>query len=121
WKHDFPSTDSAAFASSTNIEGVYTHGAYPSIGPTYGRSRQAYSHSPALPAVLLETNYEGEHGASPAQVRDFMWGAQLSTVAGALFGNNPIWLFSPGWQTQLDGTGSRDMQRMGGFLDGLPW
>ena len=52
------------FAPSMDIEGVYTHGAYPQRGPTYGRSRLGYSRQPAKPAVLLETNYENDHNAS---------------------------------------------------------
>jgi hypothetical protein len=121
WVHDFLSTDQAAFASAMGLESVYTHGVYPTIGPTYARARQGFSHTPALPAYLIETTYEGEHSATAAQIREDMWGGVLSAVGGAVFGNNPIWDFDTGWQTALDATGSLDMQRMAGLLDSLPW
>ena len=88
-----------------DIEGVYTHGAYPQRGPTYGRSRLGYSRQPAKPAVLLETNYENEHNASPADIRSYMWGAALSTVGGVIFGSAPLWNFPPDWQNHLDTPG----------------
>jgi hypothetical protein len=121
WVHDYVSTDEAAFANDMDIEGVYTHGPYPTLGPTYPLMRLGYSHAPAMPTLLLETTYEGEHGASAAQLREYMWGAQLSGAAGALTGNLPIWDFAAGWEKALESTGSLDMQRMGSLLNGLPW
>jgi hypothetical protein len=121
WVHDYLSTDSATFAPSMDIEGVYTHGAYPQRGPTYARSRLGYSQQPAKPAVLLETNYENEHNATAADIRSYMWGAALSTVGGVIFGSAPLWNFPPDWQNHLDTPGAHDMQRLGAFLDSIPW
>ena len=64
WVHDYLSTDSGTFNSAMDIEGVYTHGAYPALGPTYARARLGYSKTPARPTVLLETTYENEHNAN---------------------------------------------------------
>lgn len=121
WKAGYLSTDEAAFASAMTVEGVYTHGPYPTTGPTYGRSRLGYSHEPHLPTVLLETNYEGSYGATSAQIREFMWDADLSTIGGAIFGNSALWAVPNDWQSSLDSQGARDMQRLGGLLDSLPW
>jgi hypothetical protein len=121
WVHDYLSTDSPAFAGTMDVEGVYTHGAYPSRGPTYARSRLAYEHQPTMPAVLLETNYEDEHDASAADIREYMWGAALSAVGGVVFGSSPLWMFASGWQDHLDTVGARDMQHLGAFLDSMPW
>lgn len=121
WKAGFLSTDEAAFAGAMNVQGVYTHGPYPSTGPAYGRSRLGYAQEPHLPTILLETNYEGEHGATSTQIREFMWGAALSTTGGVIFGNAPLWNASSGWQNLLASQGARDMQRLGTFLDSLPW
>jgi hypothetical protein len=121
WVHDYLSTDSATFASAMDIEGVYTHGPYPQRGPTYGRARLGYDRQPAKPAVLLETNYENEHGASPAEIRSYMWGAALSSIGGVIFGSAPLWKTPPDWQDHLDTQGARDMQHLGAFLDSIPW
>ena len=80
---------------------------------------------PVLPAFLMETAYEGEHGVTPAQQRAYMWSAVLSAIGGVVFGNNPVWLFdtakNPGWIPALQSTGANDMKRMGALLDLVPW
>lgn len=44
-----------------DLEHVYTHGPYPTLGPRPQLARLAYQHVPALPSFLLETTYENEH------------------------------------------------------------
>ena len=51
WAHDDLSTDEIAFAASVDIQGVYTHGNYPMLGPTYGAARLGYNNAPPLPSV----------------------------------------------------------------------
>jgi Protein of unknown function (DUF4038)/Putative collagen-binding domain of a collagenase len=123
--HDYLSTDASTFAPFMDLEHVYTHGPYPTLGPTYPLARLGYQHAPALPSFLLETTYEGDHASTRAQTREFMWGAALSTVGGAVFGNGVLWKFdtagSPGWIAAMDSPGARDMQRLGALLDPLPW
>lgn len=123
--HEYLSTDESAFAPFMDIEHVYTHGSYPSLGPTYPLARLGYQHTPALPAFLMETTYEGEHGVTAAQIREYMWGAALGAIGGVVFGNNPVWLFdtarNPGWIPALNSTGADDMKRMGALLDLVPW
>lgn len=84
---------------------------------------------PRLPVFLSETVYEGEHDATPEQVRRQAWWAMLAGHCGQFFGNNPIWHFDgPGlfkvdgtWRQALDGPGSRDTARLGAFFRALPW
>ncbi|MGA3042068.1 MAG: DUF4038 domain-containing protein, partial [Bryobacteraceae bacterium] len=80
-----------------------------------------YNRKPAMPYVLIETTYEGEHNASAVQVRRQAYWALLSGAAGQFMGNRPIWLFDPGWQAALDGTGSRDMARLQSIFRARAW
>ena len=85
--------------------------------------------TPVRPFVLIETTYEGEHDATPEQVRRQAWWAMLSGACGQFFGNNPIWHFDgPGlfktevsWRQAMDSIGSRDIARLGAFFSRQPW
>src|SRR5262249_35263773 len=94
WRHDFLSTDDAALAEFMNLNAVYTHGAYPALGPTYGRARIAYAHIPVLPTYLTETSYEigcasdQRVAVKASDSRRFYWGAALSGTTGGIFGSN---------------------------------
>jgi hypothetical protein len=74
-----------------------------------------------MPYFLIETSYEGEHNASPVQIRRQAYWALLCGATGQFLGNRPIWLFDPGWQQALDGTGSQDMARLSALLHSRPW
>lgn len=123
--HEYLSTDETAFAPYMDLEHVYTHGPYPTLGPTYPLARLAYQHVPALPAFLLETSYEGDHGTTARHIREYMWGAALSAVGGVVFGHGVLWKFdtaqNPGWLAALQSPGAQDMRRLGALLDLLPW
>jgi hypothetical protein len=90
---------------------------------------QAYERKPTRPYVLIESIYEGEHDAPPDRIRRQAWWSMLSGACGQFFGNNPIWHFDgPGlfpanatWTEALNGTGSRDMARLGTFFRAWPW
>jgi hypothetical protein len=93
--------------------------------------RAAYGNVPVRPFVLIESTYEGEHGAQPDRIRRQAWWAMLNGACGQFFGNNPIWYFdgpgfehwrsTPSWREALDLPGSRDMARLGRFFRALPW
>jgi Protein of unknown function (DUF4038)/Putative collagen-binding domain of a collagenase len=102
WQHDYLTSDQTDFAPYFTASVAYTHGAYPSAGPTYIESRVSYAQAPARPLWLLETNYWGDHGATQAQLRYFSWGAALSTIGGVTVGFSPFW----GFATSADGTTS---------------
>jgi hypothetical protein len=71
-----------------------------------------YNRQPAMPFVLIESTYEGEHNASEVQVRRQAYWAILLGATGQFMGNRPMWLFDPGWQSALDSVGARDMARL---------
>jgi hypothetical protein len=80
-----------------------------------------YNRTPAMPFVLIETTYEGEHNASAVQIRRQAYWALLCGATGQFMGNRPIWLFDPGWQAAIDGTGSQDMVRVKALFTSRPW
>jgi len=80
-----------------------------------------YNRTPAMPYFLIETSYEGEHNASPVQIRRQAYWALLCGATGQFLGNRPIWLFDPGWQQALDATGSQDMARLSALFRSRPW
>jgi hypothetical protein len=100
WQHDYLTTDQTDFAAFFTAYAAYTHGPYPTLGPTYAESRALYSAPTTKPTWLLETNYWGDHGATRAQVRSFEWGSALSAVGGTTFGFSPFW----GFVTSPDGS-----------------
>jgi hypothetical protein len=80
-----------------------------------------YNRTPAMPYVLIESSYEGEHNATPVQIRRQAYWALLCGATGQFLGNRPIWLFDPGWQQALDSTGSQDMARLLTLFRSRPW
>jgi len=108
WQHDYLPSDQSDFAPYFTANAAYTHGPYPTAGPTYAESRVLYAQTPARPLWLLETNYWGDHGASQAQLRYFSWGAALSTIGGVTFGFGPLWGFaaSPDGSTSTSSGGT---------------
>jgi len=80
-----------------------------------------YNHKPVMPTFLMESSYEGEHNASPVQIRRQAYWAILCGATGQFVGNNPIWLFNPGWKEALESTGARDMVHLKAFFISRPW
>lgn len=80
-----------------------------------------YNRQPAWPFVLIESSYEGEHNASPVQIRRQAYWSILCGSCGQFLGNNPIWGFFPGWQAALDSEGSRDMVHLKRLFSSRPW
>src|SRR3984957_17891683 len=80
-----------------------------------------FSRTPAMPFVLIETSYEGEHNASAVQIRRQAYWAVLCGATGQFMGNRPMWLFDPGWQAALDSPGAADMTRLKALFTSRPW
>jgi hypothetical protein len=80
-----------------------------------------YLRRPVMPFVLMESSYEGEHNASPVQIRRQAYWAILCGGCGQFLGNNPIWLFNPGWQAAMNLEGSRSMVHLKTFFSARPW
>ena len=71
-----------------------------------------YNRQPVRPFVLFESSYEGEHNASPLQIRRQAYWALLAGACGQFLGNYPIWYMAPGWEAKLDSQGALDMTRL---------
>jgi hypothetical protein len=80
-----------------------------------------YNRTPAMPFVLIESSYEGEHNASAVQIRRQAYWAVLCGATGQFMGNRPIWLFDPGWQAALDSTAAEDMTRLKALFTSRHW
>jgi len=66
-----------------------------------------YSAAP-MPFFFIEGKYENET-ASTVCLRSQAYWSVLEGSMGEVFGNNPIWSFTTGWQSALDSTGARSM------------
>jgi len=80
-----------------------------------------YHRRPVRPNILIESTYEGEHNASPLQIRRQAYWALLAGATGQFYGNRPIWGFFPGWEKALDSRGGQDMARLAEFIKSRPW
>jgi uncharacterized protein DUF4038/collagenase-like protein with putative collagen-binding domain len=80
-----------------------------------------YDRAPAMPFILTESTYEGEHNASLVQIRRQAYWAVLCGATGQVMGNRPVWLFDPGWQRALDSPGAQDMALLKTLFASRPW
>jgi hypothetical protein len=108
WQHDYLTLDQTDVSSLITVYHSYTHGVYPTPGPTYPEGRATYSQSPTAPSFLIETNYWGEHGASRAQIRYYQWGSSISCVGGCFLGFGPFW----GFATSADGSSATSVSNI---------
>jgi hypothetical protein len=126
---------------ATGVKNLFTAHPHPEFSPiesfpgadwldvnityTYGTVHRAliedWKRDPAWPFFLIESTYEGEHNASPQQIRRQAYWSVLCGGNGHVFGNHPIWLFWDGWEQALDLQGSSAMARWGAFFRALPW
>ena len=87
----------------------------------HGMLTADYNRTPAMPFVLIESTYEGEHNASAVQIRRQAYWAILCGATGQFMGNRPVWLFDPGWQAALDSVGAQDITRLTALFTSRPW
>jgi hypothetical protein len=98
-----------------DLNDTYTYGI------VHAKVMRDWELKPAMPFVLMESTYEGEHNASAVQIRRQAYWAVLCGASGQVMGNRPIWLFDPGWETALNSTGALDMSRVGPLFHSRPW
>jgi hypothetical protein len=68
------------------------HGGYRSNGPTIDRVTEALAHTPELPVVVGEVNYEGIIEGSREEVQRFcFWASMLTGAGGHTYGANGLW------------------------------
>ncbi len=80
-----------------------------------------YYRTPPLPTLLIESHYEGEHGAKPDWIRRQSYGAVLNGAVGHVMGNRPVWLFDKGWQAALNSEGAESMRNFRNFFSAVKW
>jgi hypothetical protein len=112
---EFPTADVYGWGNWLDFNVTYTYGI------VHRKLMVDYNRDPALPFVLIESSYEGEHNATPVQVRRQAYWAILCGAAGQFLGNNPMWGFFPGWQAALDSEGARDMVHLRRLFEAYPW
>ncbi|HEY7640177.1 MAG TPA: DUF4038 domain-containing protein [Steroidobacteraceae bacterium] len=74
----------------------------------------------SMPFFLVEAKYEGE-GASERTVRAQAYQAVLSGAFGQFLGNSPLWRYDSGWQTAMNGIGSRSMTQLASAFTSRAW
>lgn len=98
---------------------------YTGVDNVAARVRADYAAAPALPAILLESHYEGSIAGQPrltaGEVRGEAWQAYLSGACGNFYGHHSIWPFGPDWRAALDSPGASSLAKLNGFFAGLEW
>jgi len=112
---EYSAVDRYSAGGWLNLNSTYTYGI------VHQKLLADYNRIPVMPYFLLETTYEGEHNASPVQIRRQAYWAILCGAVGQFFGNLPIWAFNPGWEKAMDATGSQDMVRLKALFTSRPW
>jgi hypothetical protein len=112
---EFPTKDVYGFGNWLDFNVTYTYGI------VHRNLLADYNREPALPFVLIESIYEGEHNSPPVQIRRQAYWALLCGATGQFLGNNPIWAFWPGWQAAMDAEGSRSMVHLKHLFESRPW
>jgi hypothetical protein len=104
------------WSGQLDINDVYTYSS-----TLYSNDKTAYNYSPTMPYFLMETDYENEHGASQQLLRAQAYWTILSGGCGEVFGNNPMWEFSNGWQAALTSAGSLSMENLALLFNSRNW
>lgn len=90
-------------------------------GSTVGSGAQR-CYTQGYPLVMGEDYYENEHSTTPQILRQEGYTGVLGgTVLGRNFGNNPIYLFTTGWQNSLNSAGSVGQQLLSKLFRSRPW
>lgn len=113
------STDDPFWAPRVDWNFVYTY------SPTYRGVLRAYDRQPIAPALLGESNYEGENntGGPPTTNeslrRQILWA--LTSGAAGDFAGSRDWKFDPGWEQRLDTEAVRQISTARQVISELPW
>lgn len=111
-----------------SIDTVYTYrDVFRAVSAEYERKLR-------LPILMIEAQYENEHGTNEQYLRAQAYGAILGGAAGQIYGNNPVWHFSGpglfypdvasmffGWRHALGSPGASSMSHLRNFFEPLEW
>jgi len=125
--HNQPETMSVSHWKSEKWLSVNNVYSYDSI--LYRHFKEAWELKPAMPYYLCESTYENEHNSTRMQIRSQAYQAFLCGAMGHIFGNCPIWHFGAAakwcgttdWETELNNSGSRDMEVFQSLFRSLEW
>ena len=96
-----------------NVNCVYTNEV-----DVASESALAYGRAGPMPAVLLESRYEGEQSSTTNDMAQQCMQAYLSGCSGYFFGNKPVWSFgAPDVGSIIVGGGIGVAATLGGHLD----
>jgi hypothetical protein len=125
---DQPRLFTAHNARQSSALDTYSAEAWLSVNTTYSECLQTptrlqadYNRARVMPFVYFEGRYENESDATPRCLRSQAYWPVLMGGVGSFFGNNPIWLFNPGWPAALDSTGARGMSLYGRLFASRNW
>ncbi len=84
---------------------------------------------PRWPCFLIESTYEGEHKATPDQVRRQAYWPLLDGAFGFFYGNSPLWHFGSrgvydrggDWVAAMNSRGAQDMAHLAAVFRDRPW
>jgi hypothetical protein len=116
--HNEPETESITHWSGSTwltLNGVYTY------STTYTASQTAYTVVPTIPFIMMESAYENENNSTSQTLRAQAYWSFLKGGCGHIFGNNPIWKFSSGWQSALNSAGSVSMTYFYNLVKSRHW
>jgi hypothetical protein len=108
-----------SWTSRIGLDAVYSY------LTTYSEMLLAYNRG-AMPAFLVEGNYEGEDNISQGfsgvkYLREQTFWTLLSGGIGQIYGNHAIWRFSTGWKQQLDSLGVRQLRYADALFSNRQW
>lgn len=113
------STDSATWATRTNINWVYTY------QPTYASCLRAYAYATkTLPALHGESAYENASTGFPStnlDLRKVLLWPLTSGCCGATYGNDTLWKLPSGWQSQVQTTITGQRSTLIALWNTLAW
>lgn len=107
---------------------TYNGEAWFTVNTTYSECLQTpphlitdYQRTPTRPFVYFEGRYENEQDWSMQCLRSQAYWPVLLGGFGSFFGNRPIWLFDPGWQSALNSAGAQSMTLYGKLFRSRAW
>ena len=107
----------SAMDSWTGYSWLTLNSAYQSDVGMASACASNYSRSGALPLFAIEDYYENENSMTALDLRnEAYWAVLNGCTLGRVFGNNPIWDFSTGWQNSLGSTGSVQAALLGKLM-----
>jgi hypothetical protein len=116
----YASFDETALRQYLNLNGIYR---YPTEeGPFRPDYLAQYNRSDFGPIFNIETDYEnGFHNPTEANIRESHYSFLVDGATGDMYGNDSLWPFASGWQTQLTSEGSHEMTYYANLVNSLPW